>query len=512
VEISPQRGAVDVRSNEPVRVRFDRPMDEATVTTRLHVSPAVPGSLHWVNEQEVTFEHSPFGPSSRYQVILDPGYRDARGISNSLRHRWSFTTETAPALTGASPGAGDRDVDPATYITLSFSREMDSASLRDSVSLSPGVPFDIHQDPTDPRRVVLAPRSLLDPGQTYGVSVTQDARDVDGNRLDVGRFVSFTTGSFRPLRHWVTFVAQQSLGESSDGVWIVNQDRFPRQLVAAPVSAFSWSSDGDRLLLRSPTGDWTDQALDGVAEPLAITGEWADYLAPGRGYVFLDRGSLLVLRPDGRVEPVATGVRSAAVVGGGSRLAFAAADPAVQGRGSEIWGYDPDLRTRYRLGSESGAVDGLAWSPDGQSLAYRVDAGDPARRQLRVRSLRDGGVVTVATGAVSAPVWQADSRHVFVTALVATRSGSVAKAFRFAIDDPSSKTFSAALGLPGGPDVAVEALSPSADGHQLAFISGAGGRPGVWLMNADGTGVTQLTRYDPVRFPYSCQSAGWTPN
>jgi len=60
--------------------------------------------------------------------------------------------------------------------------------------------------------------------------------------------------------------------------------------------------------------------------------------------------------------------------------------------------------------------------------------------------------------------------------------------------------------------VDVVSLSPSADGHQLAFISDVGGRPGVWAMNADGTGVTQLTDPDADRFPYSCLAVAWTPS
>ena len=255
----------------------------------------------------------------------------------------------------------------------------------------------------------LSPQSLLRPSETYTVAITEDARDVDGNYLAAGSLVTFTTGDFRPLRHWVSFIAESSSAPDGDGgLWIVNENRFPRQLVSAPVTAFSWSPDASRLLIRGPTGAWTDQALDGPATPLSIEGEWAAYLAGGRGYAFLDAGSLKLLQPDGMVATVATSVSTAAVTPGGDRLAFATADPTAPERGSQVEGYDPILRTRFRLGAEPAAVDGMAWSPDGQSLAYRVDQGDPLKRQVRVRSLRDGGVVTVATGPLSTPAWQAD--------------------------------------------------------------------------------------------------------
>jgi hypothetical protein len=46
----------------------------------------------------------------------------------------------------------------------------------------------------------------------------------------------------------------------------------------------------------------------------------------------------------------------------------------------------------------------------------------------------------------------------------------------------------------------------SPDGHQIAFLSG----DQVWLMNADGTRPTALTKEDPEVFPYSCRALAWT--
>jgi hypothetical protein len=507
VDISPQRGATDVRSSEPLRVRFDRPMDRASVASRFHLEPATEGALRWLSDHELVYEHTPLRASSRYTVVLEPGYRDARGSVDSLRHSWSFRTEAPPLLSGASPGPGDRDVDPSSYITLSFSREMDLVTLRSAISLTPSVPFAIRQDALDSRRVVLAPESLLGSSTDYSVTVTHDARDVDGNPLSSGGLVSFTTGAFRPLRHWIGFVADGASGAGGDGVWIVDENRFPRRLAAGSLSAFSWSADGAHLLLGAPAGSWSDQALDGSAASLPIQGEWAGFLAPGLGYAFLNHGSLRILRPDGQVVDVAGDVREAAVAPGGGRLAF-----AVNGReGGEIDAYDVGLRARYRLQAEPAPIDGLAWSPDGFALAYRLDPGDPQRRQVRARLLKDGGAVTIATGEVGKPVWQADSRHVFFSAVGQTQPGPVAKVVRLGLGDPPPRTLTAGLAMPSAAGLEVLSLSASPDGHQLALVARTSGPPAVWLMNADGTGLSQLTQYDPGRFPYSCRSAAWTP-
>jgi Tol biopolymer transport system component len=64
----------------------------------------------------------------------------------------------------------------------------------------------------------------------------------------------------------------------------------------------------------------------------------------------------------------------------------------------------------------------------------------------------------------------------------------------------------AAAGLPSDPTVDVSDPVPSPDGHQIAFISAYQ----VWLMNADGTRPTALTRYDPDAFPYSCLMPAWS--
>ena len=121
-------------------------------------------------------------------------------------------------------------------------------------------------------------------------------------------------------------------------------------------------------------------------------------------------------------------------------------------------------------------------------------------------------MVTVATGQVSVPTWQADRRHVVFTAVVASQDGPVAKAFRLAVGDPPPKQLTLGQGMPADRATQVDALRSSADGHQLAFVSRPGGPASVWMMNADGSGLTPLTEYDSESFPYSCRAVAWTPN
>ena len=67
-------------------------------------------------------------------------------------------------------------------------------------------------------------------------------------------------------------------------------------------------------------------------------------------------------------------------------------------------------------------------------------------------------------------------------------------------------TLNLAAALPSDPTIEVSSPVSSPDGHQIAFLSGNQ----VWLMNADGTRPTALTKEDPEFFPYSCRAVAWT--
>jgi hypothetical protein len=508
VAIAPDRQAQQVPSNRDVLIRFDHDMDRASVASRLSVTPATAGNLVWDSPRQVSFRHQPFLPDTDYRVALAAGYRDAAGNVNSFNHGWTFRTEAAPEITGGFPGAGAQNVDPAALLALSFSRPMDLSSLAAATSISPAIPILVRPDPGDPRRALVAPLTLLDPQTLYSVTVTRDALDVDGNQLRSGVVRDFATGAQQPLRHWVTFLADQP--PSTAGIWVVDGNRLPRQLAALDAVAFHWSLDGTRLLVQTRARAWLDVEVGGAATSLPFAADWAVFLAPGKGYLYLSGGRLQRYTAAGETVLVDTGVGAAAVAPNGGRVAYTAAAPG----GDEIRGYEVDLRSRYRIQGETGAVGALAWSPDGTRLAYRLAGADPARGQVRVRELSgSGSATTIRSGEVSALAWQADSRHLILGATVNTAAGPLARAFRLSIADASGRPLTADDALPTGDGLDVRDPVPSPDGHQVAFVgsrAASAGRPQLWVLNVDGTGLGPLTSYDAGSFPYSTRAPAWT--
>lgn len=505
VDYAPERGSQSVPTNQPVRITFDRPMDEGSVAARFRLQPSAPGTITWPTPRQLVFTHATLKTAAHYEVVLEGGYRDAAGTINDLRHHWPFQTEAAPALTGATPSPGDSGVDPAAYLTLAFSRPMDLGSLASAISITPGIGISIRQDPTDGRRIIVAPRSLLEPNQDYTVAVTRAARDADGNQLGSGRAVSFRTGAARPLQHWLTFVATTPDPTVTGGVWIVDENGFPRLLYAGAAGGFSWSTDGSRLLVQGEDGGWVDWGLGADPIPLRLSATWAAHLAAGLGIAYVDGGALSQRLESGESVLLAQGVEAAAVSPNGRTVAYLGRAAG----GWELDAVDVPLRAQYRLQSSTQSLSALAWAPDGSALSYL--AGGGGKLELHVRGLRAaGGDSVVAAGLLGAPAWQ-DARHLLFTATVPVAGGSQTLIFKRAVTDNGAVSLDPGAGLPAGFPTAVNRPRASPDGRQIAFLAaGDSGGEQVWLMNADGTGLTQLTRYDASGFPYSCSALAWT--
>jgi hypothetical protein len=500
VDYAPQRNAVDVSTAVPIRISFDHNVDQASVVSRLHLTPATSGNVIWTSPRQLVYEHPTLRPSTAYEVVLEAGYRDLAGNTYTLRHHWAFVTERPPSLVSTTPANADTGIDPAAYLTLDFTREMNAASMKGAITISPTVPFSVRLDPGDARRAIVAPDQLLVPNTTYTLAVSTSALDADGNQLDRDQSTAFTTGAVLPLHNWVAF-ATNGAGGSPRGLWIVNESGFPRQLFdSSVVRSFSWSPDGGKLLIEGDGESWSEFTPGIGTVALAFKASWAAALASDMGYVYLDDGGALHrLSTDGVDVAIASDVAEATVAPGGLRVAFVHGSTP-----NEIWGYDVGLRASYQLAVDTTSISAMSWAPAGNRIAYL--RSDPGTTSLRVRSLSGtAATTTIASGDIGPPAWLPDSTHIVFAAATQTATGTVHKAFVVDVVSPPP-TLSAATGLPSDPTVDLTAPVPSPDGHQIAFVSG----DQVWLMNADGTRPTALTKFDPESFPYSCRAPAWT--
>lgn len=497
-----------MRTNLPIRIRFDRPVDRTSVTQRFSIRPETEGEFSWERADTLVFSHRTLETGTVYEVALEVGYRDRAGHANGFRHSWVFHTERAPELRTTSPNRGEHGVDPAAYVGLTFSREILPDSFRGALIFNPSLAYSVRGDPEDAHRLLVAPHNLLNPNTEYQVLVGREGTDVDGNHLVPAR-VKFHTGPLRPLARWLTYLVRDPSTQLGAGVGMVDEAGFPRLLDEEPADGFAWSPDGSGLLVRHPDGGWSDHGLAGDPASLPFIASWAANLGPGQGYAYLEADRLSRLLPDGSTVLIADHVAEAAVSRDLGRIAFSVEGSAS--KGGELRGYDVALRSQYRLQHETGSIAGISWAPNGGRIAYLLSPPGASAdgTQLRVKLLTGAATAsTVATGEISDPNWLTGSHDLAFSARVDRGSGRQWRIFRI---NPS---------LPPAPLLAKNSLAPSIDGdstnpvpspdgHQIGFLVNDGTTSQVWLMNADGTGTIDLTRFDAAEFPFTCTALHW---
>ena len=502
IDYAPERGSSGVATNAPIRVDFDRAVDRASVASRFAISPRATGHLTWPSARELLFvQDTPLRTDTYYQVLLHAGYRSAGGGAADLDHTWYFRTEGPLQVTDSSPAGAQTGVDPAAYLDVTFNHRMSAASVAAGFQLSPPVPVSATLAAGDPFHVIVAPSGLLTAGTAYTLTVTTSVKDAHGNPLPRPSEIAFRTGPTRPLHGWITCLATPAAGGSSTGdLWMVDPNRLPRELLAGPISDYEWAPSADELTVETGQRSWEARRLDGSAITFAPAADRVLSLGGDRGFVYLDHGTLGVLNAPGAPVPLAEGVSELALSPDGQQVAYTIPDAA----GTQLWLLSVELRSRYELGVEPGAVAGLAWAPDSSRVAYQVLTA--AGSAIRVRVLSSPAATTVAAGSVSAPAWDADSSHLYLLAVRGT-PGTV-RLYRIPTT-AGAQTLTPGTALPAPAGVAVGAPQPSPDGHQVAFDGTDVHGDEIWLMNSDGTGLVRLT--GGPDYAYSCRAPRWTP-
>jgi alpha-2-macroglobulin len=206
IELIPTDLSSDVGLDQTLQVRFNQPMDRASVEANFYLRPqnqsegTVAGTFEWA-EDNAGFS---FDPTELLQLdtIYDAGFNtDAvmtvgGGASLQGSSRWTYATVPYPAIVSTSPSDGDTDVIMHAF-EIYFASPMDIDTLEGKVTVepAPGIEPDFYYNDYNHSYTV---SFLADPITDYTITIAPGMADVYGNVIEEGRVIHFTTTAAAP--------------------------------------------------------------------------------------------------------------------------------------------------------------------------------------------------------------------------------------------------------------------------------------------------------------------------
>jgi hypothetical protein len=166
----------------------------------------------------------------------------------------------------------------------------------------------------------------------------------------------------------------------------------------------------------------------------------------------------------------------------------------------ELYTIDPDGTNLTPLTTTSGNFD-PAWSPDGKKIAFESDRNQPKGAEIYVLTLADKSIQRLTTNPANdrTPKWSPDGKFIV---FASDRNGGKYQIYRMAADGSSGNK-------PTQLTSGAENSDPSwsTDGKSIAFESTRDGNNEIYVMSADGSHETRLTKNTFGDF-----NPSWSPN
>ncbi|GIL14092.1 MAG: hypothetical protein BroJett038_28120 [Chloroflexota bacterium] len=204
-EVVPSDRSSDVRPDRPLQVRFNQPMNRASVEANFYlraqgqVGSAVTGRFEWADDGKGFM----FRPAERLQLdtLYEAGFNDGvqgeTGGALAGFTSWQFATVPFPAIVGTDPSDGQAGVYPWGSFTIYFASPMDTDTLKDKITIEPE-PWrapDFYYSSWDDSYNVNFP---VEPSTDYTITIAPGMADQYGNVISTERVVRFTTAPYEP--------------------------------------------------------------------------------------------------------------------------------------------------------------------------------------------------------------------------------------------------------------------------------------------------------------------------
>ena len=526
--VVPATGSPAVPVDQPIQITFDREMDTQKVVAGLTLEPAITYQASWNGPTLTLKPAAPLEYATTYTVKIGDPAVDTDG-TKLLPYSTSFkTVGIGLRVTTLIPAPNTAGVSVDSQIAVVFDAPIDPTSIAGAITVTPPVTgsiaaISLPDDRTPVSKatptpatsaanvLVFTPDHGLQPDTTYFVTLSSTVKKADG-QVASGRTWTFITGV--PPANALNQIAFISPRSGVDNLWLMNPDGSNQRQVTAelvPVSGYDISGDGMTIAY----------GAGGVVKKLSLSAdtvttltsagnfEYAPTITPdGSGVVLArhgpdgsDRGYWLVTNgaDTGQLTP-----SGAPVLGSvGSVATGAAGDP-----GTSPWA------SRAAFTSDGSIMLLVLGGSGGLELVDMTGAGNPAikvnlqgnSRPVWMQIDSAFYVVGSSDGGATWSNWRVAltgaATRVGPAASDLASSGSNMAVIANAADGSSHVSY---FSLTGGPTTnltddpsfreSVPSFAP--DGSAVVFGRVVSRSPGVsagiWKVNVDGTGLTNLS-------------------
>lgn len=461
-----------------VEVVFSEVVDHPSAEAAFSIQPAVDGSYSWSGPTMIFTPAERLPLETAFVARIGPGVRDAAGNEMQTSSELAFATVGNPTVAASQPEADQENVPLDAAIVLEFSTLMDTASVEDSLTITPAIEV---TSSWSGERLTLTPVEPLAEGTLYGIRVDDTARDNTGTPLGTAFAISFRTVQ-SGLEADVLFPADDAVGiavttpialvfDRELDPATVDDDAFTvepsvagsLEVVAAPGAA-GMQEPGLRILRFQPSGPLDPSTTYQVTLRPGLAGADASALAAPISWRFTTGAPIPSLS---------------------NQIAFLSERAGI----ANLWAMNPDGSGVRQLSSELSPQTGYALAPDGRSFVV----GDGA---VLVRQRADGGGRELLTddGVLEVdPDFAPNGSEIAFARIDPATGGGLGLWTRPATGgEPAPITMPAELGASSAPTPsAPDALQPvlraprySPDGAALAFVD-ISGRVGVLELPAE---------------------------
>jgi Bacterial Ig-like domain/WD40-like Beta Propeller Repeat len=525
---APADGATGVPVDMPIQITFDRLMDTQKVVAGLTLEPTTPFQASWNGAVLTLTPTQPFQYGTTYTVSIGDPAVDTDG-TKLLPYSTTFSTVgIGLRITSLIPAPNTPGVSIHTQIAVIFDADIDPASVSNAIKITPSVSGSTQavslsqRVPTGgpgasppssgPDELVFTPDNPLTPNTTYFVTLGSTVKRADG-QIAPGRTWTFITGE--PAGNALNQIAFISHRSGVDNVWLMNSDGSNQREITAeltPVNGYDISGDGT-LIAYSTAGVVKKMSLNGDnLTTITPTGdfEYAPTITP-------DGTGLIVGRRDATGAdlgywryPLVSGadVKQIATDGAPSPVGVAQDPDGITGRlGTPAWA------SRIAFSGDGSTMLVVRGSDNMVELVDTTGATKPVELSLEGNSrpvwVQGDGAFFLAgssDGGSTWGLWRISTSGAMSLAGKATSDvttpGHGLALIELAPD--GAYHLASAASVAAAPtlltnDAAWDEAAPSfsPDGTALVFGRVVAESPtasgGIWTINADGTGLTNLS-------------------